>query len=165
MFARVFFEGIVFSMNTSCSTIEFYQHYTPNTIQHSETVSPNRKNNMTQTLGSCVLALPYLWRETIAACSFSFSACVVPKTCQAWKNTMEKEGRAAELLPRIQWRKCIVGDHSTIQRKLTIFSNAEESTKWLVELASMACCILHFTLFIKIHQVLVWILWWALCKE
>lgn len=26
---------------------------------------------------------PHLWRETMAACSFSFSACVVPNTCQA----------------------------------------------------------------------------------
>jgi len=28
----------------------------------------------------------YLWRATMAACSFSFSACVMPRNCQACKN-------------------------------------------------------------------------------
>lgn len=32
----------------------------------------------------------YLWRETIAACSFSFSAWVVPSTCQACMKTKEQ---------------------------------------------------------------------------
>lgn len=32
---------------------------------------------------SDAIVSPYLWRETIAACSFSFSAWVVPNTCQA----------------------------------------------------------------------------------
>lgn len=131
-------------LNTSCSTASnllrasfivyifsfkpFFQMFFVNTIHHLfESESNQEKNNTTQTLGSCVLAPPYLWRETIAACSFSFSACVVPRTCQAWKNTMEMEGWTAGLSPWLQWGECIVEDHSTTQGKQAISTKAEES--------------------------------------
>lgn len=33
-----------------------------------------------------VVIFIYLWSATMAACSFSFSACVMPRNCQACKN-------------------------------------------------------------------------------